>query len=353
MLKSYFFGLCMGLADLVPGVSGGTIAFVMGFYDDFIGSICSFNLSSLRLLVQGQWRKFSLQVNAKFLVPLGLGILSSIVIFARTMHFLLNHEESRTYLFAGFLGLILGSAYLLSKQLTWKKKHAFPFILGAIAAFLFTSGSYGGVEAGYSVVLTEDLKPLIPSGVKIDNYDQDSRTLKYLTWDEKAVLEEGSARQSAVFNKHLIFSGALAAGAMLVPGISGSYLLTVLGVYPVVIAAVAHFSLDILLNVAIGIMIGMGIFSRVISFLLARAPEVTFAALIGVMLGALRSVWPFWSYSFYINPLKLHQGLLLKGVDPVIPPIDLVSTWLSVGLMFAGFFVVVLLNRKVETVTAN
>ncbi len=338
----------MGLADLVPGVSGGTVAFVMGFYDDFIRSVCSFNLSSLGALIRGEWKQFLNQVNAQFLIPLGLGMMTSILVFARAIHYLLNHQESRTLLFALFLGLILGSAYLLSGLILWRKKHILPFFLGALLALFFTSGSMPSQvsERGYSVTITEQMASVIPSEVIIENYDQSSRTLNQLTWEEKAVMEGRTALGSTFFNKRLIVCSAFAAGAMLLPGISGSYLLTVLGAYPVVIAAVAHFSLDILFNVMIGILLGMCIFSRLISFLLRRWEGATFAALIGMMLGALRSVWPFWVYSYQVNPLKLHQGLLLKGVDPVIPSFSLLSTWLSIGLIVVGFFVVIGLNRK-------
>ncbi len=158
-------------------------------------------------------------------------------------------------------------------------------------------------------------------------------------------------------NSWLIICGAAAICALLLPGISGSYLFTLLGVYPLIIGSLADWiahikqgtfdweSFEVLLNVAIGMLIGMALFSRFLSWLLKTHPGISLAVLSGFMLGALRSVWPFWAYSYVLNPLKLEKGPQLLVTSPIWP--ENAEELLPTGLLALSGFLLVFLFEMV------
>ncbi len=304
-----FCGMCMGACDLVPGISGGTIAFIMGFYSDLLTGIKSLKFKNL-----------GNNPSVKFLMLLLSGILLSFVILAPIFDKILNHEVYRSYLYSGFLGLILASIVLCFKQIDkWRLEYALALILGIVLSFILTS---------------LDLKLEIQSS-EFDQY----------------------------FNPWLIFCGAIAVCALLLPGISGSYLLAILGCYSVVIAALADFieeaksftfdsvSFFILANLALGILFGALIFSRVVLFLLKQYHSLTTALMTGFMIGALPVIWPFWSYAYVVNALKPHKGLILNPVFPKMPELSL-SLAISIALCSMGFFIVFLVESLAKQKTS-
>lgn len=260
----FLCGLCMGTADLIPGISGGTVAFILGFYHPLLESIKSFNWKNLSLFFTGKWGAFFQQVAWRFLLPLLVGIGSAFVLFAHLLHFLLNHPIYHIYLYSTFLGLILASSWFcLTKITKWKQSYFIGLLVGAAVAYILTgTAGHESVQKSYSTPALD-------------------------IW--------------------LMGCGALAICALLLPGISGSYLLTLLGAYPIVIAAlrdfisgIAHLSFDqsaffILFSLGIGILLGISLFAVFLSWLMREYHDLSVAVLSGFMIGAMRSLWPFWS----------------------------------------------------------
>ena len=237
----FFKGLAMGAADVVPGVSGGTIAFISGIYSELINTIKSINMQALKILrhqgVLAAWE----HINGAFIMVLLGGILTSLFSLARIMHYLLD-----TYplpLWAFFTGLIVGSvAYLLRQHPLSGSLEKFFFVLGVVIAY--------GISMAPHMVLEGNLITMF-------------------------------------------FAGSIALCAMILPGISGSFILVLLGLYPVFIGAIANLQLDILVVFASGGIIGLMIFSRLLSWLLAHFQDRVIAVMCGFLVGSLNVIWPW------------------------------------------------------------
>lgn len=278
-------GMGMGAADVVPGVSGGTIAFIVGIYDELINSIKSINAANLRLLFRGKFSAFWKNVNAGFLLAIVSGIFISIFSLARIVTWLL--EEYPILIWSFFFGLVLASVWFVAKGIKgWNWKIILSFIIGAAVAY-------------YITVATPAETPI---------------------------------------NLLFIFiSGAIAICAMILPGISGSFILVLLGKYYYIMEAVKTLNIVVLLVFAAGALVGITTFSRILSYTLKRFRNITLAVLSGFMLGSLNKVWP-WKESSEI----LVQGesfLLEKNVMPY----DFVLE--GVGLMIFGFLLVYFLEK--------
>lgn len=240
-IRIYLSGVFMGAADIVPGVSGGTIAFILGVYERLISALSGVNKTSITLLlkadIKGLWRHF----DGAFLAVLGLGILSSLALLSG----LITHalEFYPRYLSSFFLGLILASAALLAKDLShWKRHYVLMMLAGAVFGAFVALLSPTNIEATPVMV---------------------------------------------------VFSGMIAICAMLLPGISGSFILLMLGMYGPVLLAVKSLQLDILSLFALGAVLGLLTFSKLLKYLMTHFKDVTIAFLIGVMLGSLLKIWPW------------------------------------------------------------
>jgi putative membrane protein len=240
-LKIYLSGVLMGAADVVPGVSGGTIAFILGVYDRLISALSGVNKSSLKMLfkgdVKGLWHHF----DGAFLLFLSGGIVTSIFLFAGLIsHLLVTYP---IYLWSFFFGLILASAYFLINQIegfTWR--HLCILSIG--------------------VLIGVALSLLIPVHLNT------SLTMVF-------------------------FSGMVAICAMILPGVSGSFLLLMMGMYGVIISAIKNLDFLVIIVFAIGALIGLLSFSKILNYLLHHVRSMTLSFLTGVMLGALVKVWPW------------------------------------------------------------
>ncbi len=240
-LKIYVSGLLMGAADVVPGVSGGTIAFILGIYERLISALSGVNKESLKMLFKGEFKALWSHFDGTFLLVLGSGIATSIVLIAGIITHLL--ETYPSYLWGFFFGLILSSAYFLIKQVVdFRLIHVLLMVLGGI------------VGAGLSL--------LVPI-----------QTETSLTM--------------------VFFSGMIAICAMILPGISGSFLLLMMGMYGFVLTAIKSIDLLVIAVFGLGALVGLLSFSKVLHYLLQHARSVTLATLTGVMLGALVKVWPW------------------------------------------------------------
>lgn len=368
----------MGTADLVPGISGGTIAFMMGFYDELLTSLKTLNKTSLKLFFTFQWKALSRTVAWRFLLPLVSGILFAFVVLANFFHFILGHEQYRVYLYAGFLGLILASFIFCVRQIkAWKWRYGMGLLMGAIIAYNLTDPRLPSeLEGEYAIAWHQS------ASVSLFNYDVQSQQITHLSKETLAgmLAKKIASADTSIYDQNgeivgvlgefvqphygyrldpwLMLCGAIAICALLLPGISGSYLLTLLGVYPLVIAALAEFvaglkqaSFDqeaffILFSLGIGILAGVMLFARFVSWLLNTYHDATVATLSGFMIGALRSVWPFWSYSYMIQPLKPAKGLQLVAINPIWPETDVGYACLAFVVGFALVFIVEYANQK-------
>ena len=234
-------GIAMGAADVVPGVSGGTIAFVSGIYIELIDSIKSLNINALRILrSQGLGAAWQ-HINGNFLVVLLSGILTSLFSLAVVMQFLL--AEHPLPLWSFFVGLIVGSViYLLRQHPFGHWRDGLLFALGSVAAWSIS---------------------VLP-----------------------AVQLQGN-------HITMFFAGTIALCAMILPGISGSFILVLLGLYPVFIGAIANFQIDILMVFGLGGIIGLMLFSRLLSWLLRHYQVTVIATMCRFLVGSLAIIWPW------------------------------------------------------------
>jgi len=234
-------GIAMGAADVIPGVSGGTIAFITGIYEELINSIKSVNLSALKLLLTGKFKEFWKAINGTFLISLFAGIAISIISLAKGLKYLLDHYPILVWSF--FFGLVVASAIYVARTIpSWKP--------GTIAA-----GITGVVVAYFITVLTP---------------------------------AEANTTYWFIF-----LSGAIAICAMILPGISGSFILVLLGMYKFILEAVGNFQFAVIVTFLAGAAIGIVSFSNVLSWLLKKYHNITISMLAGFMVGSLNKVWPW------------------------------------------------------------
>ena len=243
-------GACMGAADVIPGVSGGTIAFITGIYDQLISSINSINGTAVKLFFSGKFKEFWKHINGNFLLSLFCGIIISVLSLAGLMQYLLEHHPIQTWAF--FFGLIVASSIFILRGIEgWNLKSVIFLILGVIL---------GIVVCTLSPTQTPDA-----------------------LW-------------------FIFLSGALAICAMILPGISGSFILLILGKYKYIMGTITGVTtgtavgegLVILGVFAVGAVCGILAFSRFLHWLLARYHKQTLLVLAGFIIGSLVKVWP-WS----------------------------------------------------------
>ena len=297
-LGVFLRGVLMGAADIVPGVSGGTMAFITGIYDTLLGSIRAFDLDFLRRLsrldIAGAWR----HVNGGFLLALLLGIGTSIFTLARLISWILEHHP--VPLWAFFFGLILASALVLLRQVeAWNGSRALCLLAGA------------------AVAGTIALSPALHLDMGLGG---------------------------------VFLSGFLAICAMILPGISGSFILVLLGMYGTVLAAVRSLDLLFIAVFAVGAGCGLLCFSRLLYWLLHHFHQGTMALLTGFLFGSLAVVWPWKRVLHWIEgsdgglrpvqqvPVSPAEFLAVTGQEPQMA--------LCVGLMVAGFAVVWVIDTR-------
>ncbi|WP_099156495.1 DUF368 domain-containing protein [Virgibacillus ndiopensis] len=255
--KNIYRGMLMGASDVIPGVSGGTIAVLLGIYDRLIAAING--------ILSKEWKK-----HIGFLIPLGIGIGAAILLLSRVIEWLFAHYPGPTQFF--FLGLIIGILPYLFHQAdaknTFGLKHFVLLIIGAIIV-----GSMAFLQA-----------------------------------DEPAVIENITSSTYIL----LFFAGVLASSAMILPGISGSFMLLLIGVYPTIISAISNLQLDIIAVTGVGIVIGILVMSKIINFFLNRYRYMTFALIIGLVIGSVIVVFPGWPESTSL--LLLSIGTFAVGL---------------------------------------
>jgi len=259
-------GMAMGAADVVPGVSGGTIAFISGIYEELLIAISNVNLSLLKTLktsgVKAAWK----QLNGSFLAALFLGIFVSIVSLAKVIKHLL--ESQPILLWSFFFGLVLASIIYIAKQITdWNFKAFLVLIIGAVIAYFITT-----------------LNPLI------------------------------SGNSSSLF---VFVAGAIAICAMILPGISGSFILVLLGAYKPVLEAVNNRDFKTILVFMAGAVVGLLTFSKVLKWLFKNHKNLTLAVLTGFIIGSLNKIWPWKeTLTWRINSRGLEVPFNQQSISP-------------------------------------
>ncbi|MEX2365446.1 MAG: DUF368 domain-containing protein [Pseudohongiellaceae bacterium] len=237
----FFKGMAMGAADSIPGVSGGTIAFITNIYEELIFSIQSVNFRALKVLLDKGLAAFWQHINGSFLLILGVGIVLSLKLFAGVVLYLL--ENFQPQLLSFFCGLILASCWYMQEQIkSWQFRNMVLLLVGTI----------------FAVSL--------------------------------ALIPQGSGSLSLVY---LFFCGAIAICAMILPGISGAFILILLGAYETVLGALNALQLDIIAVFVAGCGCGLIAFSNLLAYLFRHWRSDTLSLLLGILAGSLYSIWPW------------------------------------------------------------
>jgi putative membrane protein len=301
----YLKGMLMGAADLVPGVSGGTIALITGIYKELLESINSISLSNLKLWKQQGLKSVWGKINGPFLIAVFGGILSSILLLSRLLEWLI--ENHPLVLWSFFFGLLIASIiYLFRAELSFSMLNVLYVCFGAVISFLVTQLN-------------------------------------------------GGANQSSLW--YLFLSGFIGISAMILPGLSGAYILVVMGVYQTVLSNVRiaqdlifNFDQTQFINTAsilgvfiLGILIGIKVFAKFLSWLLNHYPQRSIAVLVGLMIGALHKVWP-WQNTV-ADSVKESLAVLPHEYNGD-PQILIVITW-----MLIGFGILFLIERSKTLLT--
>jgi putative membrane protein len=255
----------MGAADVIPGVSGGTVAFITGIYEELINSIKAIDLEAVRLLFTLRIAAFWRKVNGGFLICVLAGIVTSLLSLSKLMTYLLEHHPISIWSF--FFGLILVSSPLILRDIkSWNFVTVVSFILGTVAAYLITVLSPTDTPTNYFFIF---------------------------------------------------FCGALAICAMILPGISGAFILLLIGKYEYMITALINFNLPVIGVFAIGCFLGLVGFSHFLSWILAHYRFPTLAVLAGFMIGSLNKVWPWKEViAWRLN----HEGVQVAAFDKSVWP---------------------------------
>lgn len=282
----------MGMADVVPGVSGGTIAFISGIYGELIESIRSFNPTALKLLLQCKFKEFWKHINGNFLFSVLLGIAIAIFSLARLMTYLLEYHPIDIWSF--FFGLIVASAAFVAREIKkWKLLSLIGLLVGAALAYWITVAS--------------------PTQTPND------------WW-------------------FIMLSGAVAICAMILPGISGAFILLLLGKYQYILQAVTEFRIGTILLFCSGAAVGIVSFSHLLSWLLRKHHDLTISLLMGFMIGSLNKVWPWKEVvETYTDSHGAVHPLVEQNITPArfeaIGQVD-AQLWQALALALAGFLLI-------------
>jgi len=288
----FFKGVGMGTADIVPGVSGGTIAFITGIYETLLTAIASINSRLVLQVLRLNLKQALAGLHLRFLVTLVCGIALAVISTSHLMHYLLTEHAVQTW--SVFFGLITASILVVAHSIN-KRFTTFPaLILGAILAYGITG--------------------LIPLYTPEEPW-------------------------------FIFFSGMIAICAMILPGLSGSFILLILGKYAFITAALRNpvnpDNLEIILIFITGCLVGILGFSRILRYGLARWHDYTLALLTGIMLGSMRKVWP-WKITLESQIIRGKEHVLRE--ENVWPLLDF-EFGIALLLMLTGFTLVMLLDK--------
>ena len=273
-IKLFFKGVFMGIADAIPGVSGGTIALLLGIYEELISTISGLNFSLITKLKNNGFKSFWESLNGNFLITLVLGIGISLILFVKISANLLTSHP--LYVWSFFLGLILATVYVIYKLIeSWN-------LVNIISTLLMIA---------FSIILTSDSLNI-----------SDDTNLFYI-----------------------LICGIIASSAMILPGISGSLILVILGVYKILVEALDNLDVKIISSFIVGAVIGVISFSKILKWLFNNYKSLAYSIMLGLVIGSIEKIWP-WNKSFSAE---------LSNLD----------LFLSVSLVILGFIIVFILEK--------
>lgn len=273
-IKLFFKGIFMGIADAIPGVSGGTIALLLGIYEELISTISGLNFSLITKLKNNGFKSFWESLNGNFLITLVLGIGISLILFVKISANLLTSHP--LYVWSFFLGLILATVYVIYKLIeSWN-------LVNIISTLLMIA---------FSIILTSDSLNI-----------SDDTNLFYI-----------------------LICGIIASSAMILPGISGSLILVILGVYKILVEALDNLDVKIISSFIVGALIGVISFSKILKWLFNNYKSLAYSIMLGLVIGSIEKIWP-WNKSFSAE---------LSNLD----------LFLSISLVILGFIIVFILEK--------
>ena len=278
-------GFAMGASDIVPGVSGGTMAFILGIYDELIDAIHSIDTGFIRKLFALKWRDAFSSIPWQFLLALGLGVVTAVLTLSNGLHWALETHPILVWSF--FFGLIVSSIIVIRNRVQhWSVLNVFAALAAAVGAYILV---------GLTPSETPHTPPL------------------------------------------LFLSGAIAICAMILPGISGAFILVLLGKYSFVLGAVKSFDLLTIMLVGLGAVVGLISFARLLRWTLKTNHDLVVAVLTGFMAGSLRKVWPWKSF-------ETLGETYVKEVN-MLPSVFTLEEGLALFLMIAGMTTVLFVER--------
>ena len=287
----------MGAANVIPGVSGGTIAFITGIYETLIHSLRSFDLAALGLLARFRVREFADHVDLRFLAALLTGVGLSILSLAKLLEYLFATHP--VLLWAFFFGLILASVFFVARAVSrWSAGPVVLLVLGA------------GIAAAIAL-----LKPASPNASLL----------------------------------YMVLSGAVAISSMIIPGLSGSFVLMLMGNYMLVLGAISEMDLGILLPFGVGCVAGLLLFARLLDWVFRNHHDAAVALVTGFIFGSLMIIWP-WKREIYLRDgtgeFLLRKGeRIIQGYDWFLPSRLGGETLGALALAAAGIMLVVIMER--------
>ena len=297
-LKEYIViglkGMATGSADVVPGVSGGTIAFISGIYEELLASISNVNFELLKTLksdgIKAAWK----QVNGSFLLALFIGIFISIISLAKTIKWLLENEPILLWSF--FFGLVLASIIYIGKQISkWNTKAIIILIIGAFVAYYITT-----------------LNPLV------------------------------TENSSLLF---MFLAGSIAICAMILPGISGAFIMVLLGAYKPILSALNDRDYKTVATVFLGAIVGLLVFSKILKWMFTNYKNYTLAILTGFIVGSLNKIWPWKeTLTWRINSHDLEVPFKQQSISPFSFDGD-PKLMFAIILAFVGFGLILLMEK--------
>ena len=295
-LYDYFIvglkGFAMGAANVIPGVSGGTIALITGIYVEFINTLKNFNLKALKLLFKFKFKELFEYINLPFIMSLGLGVLLSLFTIAKLFEYLFEHHP--IYIWSFFFGLILASVYFVGKTVKkWSMVNILWFIFGAVVA----------------------------AGISFMNQIAENDNLLYV-----------------------LLCGVVGISGMMLPGLSGSFILIIMGNYRLLmVEAISDFNVVLLSVFVVGSVAGMLAFSHVLSWILSKFFNATIAILTGFILGSVSIIWPWKNPVEFIE--KADGEMVPVRYEHFIPEQMNTETLIAIGLILSGIGCIYLIEK--------
>ena len=293
-LSLFAKGVAMGAANVIPGVSGGTIALITGIYERLINALKSGDITSLKLLLSGKFSDFWQRIDGRWLSILIAGVAISIVTLAKLFEYLLQHHEQLTMAF--FFGLILVSIWYVAKRIEhWKPSVWIALAIGASVAILIATLAPASENASFAYVF---------------------------------------------------LCGVIAISSMILPGLSGSFVLIIMGNYALVLGAISTFSLSILLPMALGCIVGLIVFSHVLAWVFKHYQDHTLALMTGFVVGSLVVIWP-WKNAIVEQVTRVGKPPkeVIVSYDWLMPSLSAPGTWIAIALMLAGGISIALMEK--------